>query len=69
VTTAEPVRPVAAPGLFGTSRVRASALASYQLVEDARDRIPEHVRKRQRTRARNEQAVAARLVAREFERE
>ena len=57
------------PGLFGTSRVRASALASYQLVEDARVRIPEHVRKRQRTRARNEQVVAARLVAREFERE
>lgn len=69
MTSAEPVRPPTTPGLFGTSRVRAVDLASYQLVEDARGRAPEHVRKRKRERARNEQAVAARLVAREFERE
>jgi hypothetical protein len=69
VTSAEPVRPPASTGLFGTSRVRAVDLASYQLVEDARGRAPEHVRKRKRERARNEQAVAARLVAREFERD
>ncbi|SDF60437.1 hypothetical protein [Klenkia brasiliensis] len=69
MTSAEPVRPATTNGLFGTSRVRASALASYQLVEDARDRAPEHVRKRQRTRARNEQAVAVRRMAREFDRD
>ncbi|SDO88501.1 hypothetical protein SAMN05660199_02766 [Klenkia soli] len=69
MSSAEPVRPATSTGLFGTSRVRASALASYQLVEDARDRAPEHVRKRQRDRARNEQVVAARLLAREFDRE
>lgn len=69
MTSAEPVLPAITTGLFGTSRVRASALASYQLVEDARDRAPEHVRKRQRDRARNEQVVAARLLAREFDRE
>lgn len=69
MTSTESVRPAVTPGMFGTTRVRASALASYQLVEDARSRIPEHVRKRQRTRARNEQAVAARLLAREFARE
>jgi hypothetical protein len=55
-------------GLFGSSRVRAVDLASYQLVEDARGRAPEHVRKRQRERLRNERAVAARLAAREFDR-
>jgi len=69
MTSAEPVRPATTNGLFGTSRVRASALASYQLVEDARDRAPEHVRRRQRTRARAEQAVAVRRMALEFGRE
>ncbi|KQS68677.1 hypothetical protein [Modestobacter sp. Leaf380] len=69
MTTAEPVRPAVTTGVFGTSRVQASVLASFQLVEDARYRTPDHVRKRQRARFRAEQAVAARLVAREFERE
>ncbi len=71
MTTAEPVRTAttSSTGVFGTSRVQASVLASFQLVEDARHRTPDHVRKRQRARLRAGQAVAARLVAREFERE
>ena len=69
MTSAEPVPvpPPASTALFGTSRVRAVDLASYQLVEDARGRVPEHVRKRQRERIRNERTVAARLAAREFD--
>ncbi|MCW2581483.1 MAG: hypothetical protein JWQ53_273 [Klenkia sp.] len=70
MTSAEPVRPATTPatGLFGTTKIQASVLASYQLVEDARQRTPEHVRKRQRARARAEQVVAVRRAAREFER-
>ena len=69
MSSAEPARPPMTTGRSGASRVQASALASYQLVEDARHRTPDRVRKKQRERARNEQTVAARLVAREFERE
>ena len=69
MTSAEPVRPATTTtGLFGTTKIQASVLASYQLVEDARQRTPEHVRKRQRARARAEQVVAVRKAAREFER-
>ncbi len=69
MTSAQPARPATTTGLFGTSQLQASVLASFQLVEDARYRTPEHVRKRQRARVRAEQAVAARRAALEFARE
>ena len=70
MTTAEPARPASTPasGSTVTSRVRASVLASWQLVEDARYRPAARSSTRQRVQAQTERAVAARMVAREFER-
>lgn len=66
MTSAKPVRPASGSGPSG---VQASVLASFQLVEDARYRVPEHVRRRQRARARAERAVAVRRAALELERD
>jgi hypothetical protein len=65
MTTVQPVVPVetsASPG------VRASALAAWQLVEDARYR-PERRPRNERRRLLAQRAVAARKAARDVERE
>lgn len=66
MTSAEPVRPATPARPLS---VQASVLASFQLVEDARYRVPEHVRRRHRARVRAERAVAARRAASEFGRD
>jgi hypothetical protein len=65
MTTAQPVHPVEVPV---PSAVRASTLAAWQLVEDARYR-PERSRRNQRRRMLAQRAVADRKTAREVERE
>ena len=65
MTTAQPVHPVEVPL---TPVVRASALAAWQLVEDARYR-PERRPQNERRRLLAQRAVAERKAAREVERE
>jgi hypothetical protein len=65
MTTAQPVFPVEVPA---PSSVRASTLAAWQLVEDARYR-PERSRRNERRRLLAQRAVADRKTAREVERE
>jgi hypothetical protein len=65
MTTAQPVDPVEVPLL---PAVRASALAAWQLVEDARYR-PERRPRNERRRLLAQRAVADRRAAREVERE
>jgi hypothetical protein len=65
MTTAQPVHPVEVPL---TPVVRASALAAWQLVEDARYR-PERRPHNERRRLLAQRAVAERKAAREVERE
>jgi hypothetical protein len=64
MTTAEPVIPVET----ARSSVRASALAAWQLVEDARYR-PERRPRNERRRVLAQRAVAERKAARDVERE
>jgi hypothetical protein len=61
MSTAEPVQPVVVPLSSG---VRASALAAWQLVEDARYR-PERRPRNERRRVLAQRAVADRRAARE----
>jgi hypothetical protein len=65
MTTAQPVHPVEVPLM---PVVRASALAAWQLVEDARYR-PERRPHNERRRLLAQRAVAERKAAREVERE
>jgi hypothetical protein len=65
MTTAQPVQPA---GVLTSSAVRASALAAWQLVEDARYR-PERRPRNERRRLLAQRAVADRKAAREVERE
>ena len=65
MSTAEPVVPVPVPA---PSRVRASTLAAWQLVEDARYR-PGRRPRNERRRLLAQRAVADRKAAREVERE
>ncbi|WP_138735900.1 hypothetical protein [Modestobacter excelsi] len=65
MSTAEPVHPVEVP--FPTA-VRASALAAFQLVEDARYRSGRRPRN-ERRRLLAQRAVAERKAEREVERE
>jgi hypothetical protein len=60
MTTAQPL----GPAVPVTPAVRASALAAWQLVEDARYRTPERRTHRERTRARALRAVADRKFER-----
>ena len=64
MTTVQPVHPVEAPLV---PVVRASALAAWQLVEDARYR-PERRQRNRRRRLLAQRAVADRRAAREVER-
>ncbi|GAB3354758.1 hypothetical protein [Modestobacter lapidis] len=60
MTTAQPTRPVTVP-----PAVRASALAAWQLVEDARNRAPERRRRgSMRSRVLVQRAVADRRAER-----
>jgi hypothetical protein len=61
MTTAQPVTPVEVPA---PPSVRASTLAAWQLVEDARYR-PERSRRNERRRLLAQRAVADRKTARE----
>ncbi|MGY1855187.1 hypothetical protein [Modestobacter sp. SYSU DS0290] len=61
MTTAQPVQPV---NVAGPGQVRASALAAWQLVEDARYR-PERRARADRIRLLAQRAVAARRAERE----
>ena len=61
MTTAEPARPATVPGPVG---VRASALAAFQLVEDARNRSPERRSRNDRSRVLAQRAVADRRAER-----
>jgi hypothetical protein len=65
MTTVQPVEPVRTSPL---PAVRASALAAWQLVEDARYR-PERRPRNERRRLLAQRAVADRKAAREVERE
>jgi hypothetical protein len=65
MTTVQPVQPVHTSSL---PVVRASALAAWQLVEDARYR-PERRPRNERRRVLAQRAVADRRAAREVERE
>ena len=65
MSTAEPVQPVDVPL---SPAVRASALAAWQLVEDARYR-PERRPRNERRRLLAQRAVADRKAARDVERE
>ena len=67
MTTAQPVDPVQVQVPLSTG-VRASALAAWQLVEDARYR-PERRPRNERRRLLAQRAVADRKAAREVERE
>ena len=60
MTTAPPVRPVPAPTM-----VRASALAAWQLVEDARNRAPERRPRTDRSRVLVQRTVADRRAERD----
>lgn len=60
MTTAQPVRPVPAPTM-----VRASALAAFQLVEDARNRAPERRPRVDRNRVLVQRTVADRRAERD----
>ena len=60
MTTAQPVRPVPAPTM-----VRASALAAWQLVEDARNRAPERRPRTDRSRVLVQRTVADRRAERD----
>jgi hypothetical protein len=62
MTSAEPARP-AAPR---AREVKASVLAAFQLVEDARYRSTDRRPRRDRTRAIAERAVADRKLARDL---
>jgi len=62
MTTVQPVHPV--EGLVAPV-VRASALAAWQLVEDARYRTPERGRRNERRRLLAQRAVADRRAERE----
>ena len=61
MTTAQPARPATVPGHPG---VRASALAAFQLVEDARNRSPERRPRNDRSRVLAQRAVADRRAER-----
>jgi hypothetical protein len=63
MTTAEPVRPVTGPV---PPAVRASALAAWQLVEDARSRATERRPLSGRSRLLAQRAVADRRAERDF---
>ena len=65
MSTAQPVHPVEVPL---SSAVRASTLAAWQLVEDARYR-PERRPRNERRRLLAQRAVADRKAARDVERE
>jgi hypothetical protein len=65
MTTVQPVGPVETSA---SPAVRASALAAWQLVEDARYR-PERRPRNERRRLLAQRAVAARKAARDVERE
>ena len=60
MTTAQPVRPGPAPTM-----VRASALAAWQLVEDARNRAPERRPRTDRSRVLVQRTVADRRAERD----
>ena len=60
MTTTQPVRPVPAPTM-----VRASALAAWQLVEDARNRAPERRSRTERSRVLAQRTVADRRAERD----
>ena len=60
MTTAQPVRPSPAPTM-----VRASALAAWQLVEDARNRAPERRPRTERSRVLVQRTVADRRAERD----
>ena len=62
MTTVEPVGPAE---LFVPAPIRASALAAWQLVEDARYRTPERSRRNERRRLLAQRAVADRKAERE----
>jgi len=62
MTTAQPV----GPSVPGSPHVRASALAAFQLVEDARYRAPERRTHRERTRILALRAVAERRAERDI---
>ena len=62
MSSSQPVRP-AAPR---AREVKASVLAAFQLVEDARYRRTDHRPRRDRTRAIAERAVADRKLARDL---
>ena len=65
MTTAQPVQPA---GVLPSPAVRASALAAWQLVEDARYR-PERRPRNERRRLLAQRAVADRKAARDVEQE
>ena len=62
MTTAQPVRPASAL----VPPVSASALAAWQLVEDARNRAPERRPRSDRSRILAQRAVADRRAEREL---
>ena len=62
MTSAEPARP-ASPR---DREVKASVLAAWQLVEDARYRGTDRLRHRERVRQMAERAVASRKIARDL---
>jgi hypothetical protein len=62
MTTAEPVP----PPLLRAREVKASVLAAFQLVEDARYRGNDRRTRRDRHRAAAERAVASRRLARDI---
>ena len=62
MTMVEPVNPAE---MLVTPAVRASALAAWQLVEDARYRTPERRRRNERRRLLAQRAVADRKAERE----
>jgi hypothetical protein len=61
MNTAQPARPATVPPPPG---VRASALAAWQLVEDARNRVPERRPRNTRSRVLAQRAVADRRAER-----
>ena len=66
MTTVQPVVPVQVPvTALAQPTVRASALAAFQLVEDARHRAPERRRRDERRRMLAQRAVAERKAERE----
>ena len=64
MTTAEPARPATVPAPAG---VRASALAAWQLVEDARYRSPDRRPRNERSRVLAQRTVADRRAERDRE--